>query len=397
MSDRNQHAAERDTVKNQLGTNKDGDSRISQQLLKYRCGGSSKATSSDTDINSKSRGDVIDSDATEILERLQYSKSSNDEESSTKVDDKEKNSELSYNLGDSCVIPVNLQSLTGYITKSRSVENLTAPKSPLKLTRIPDISHLLNESTSDERERPIASSTPIEEYDFLETIAEVHMVLDQDALKCPDHEDDILHSNTERREAEKNHTSREDTSDVEEDNNIRHENRGHPDPEIEVMRSVHTSSQRLSIECQTLSSNTESSVPDFSTALYLSFESIRNSNNGMNARETSIINDYFPRISAMERISINENEKLRVGLKRVFSFPENSTKRLKSVNTQTNEIAKQRKHAFVPTIHMALLVNIVTQTEEMPKTNIDIQTQVDTQVKTVQIQTEQAATNNIEI
>lgn len=191
-------------------------------------------------------------------------------------------------------------------------------------------------------------------------------------------------------------SSHETTNNVGGDDNIHREN---PDTEIEVVRSAHTSPQRLSMERQSSSCNTNLSTPDFSFAMLqcvdLSFESIRNLDNVIEASETPVIVDDFPRKSAMERNSINEHEKSRVGLKRAFSFPEDSTKIFKS----ENENAKQFKSAFVQTTHQTFLVNTFTkQTEQNSNINIGTQTttnQGHSQVRSVQMQTEETATNNV--
>lgn len=193
------------------------------------------------------------------------------------------------------------------------------------------------------------------------------------------------------------HTSHEDTNDTEEDDINRNENRVHLNPEIEVMRGVQTSPQRQSIGHHSFSSNTNSSVANFSPAMRLSFEYIKNLDDCLDVRGTSIINDSFPKINAVERISINLNAKSRVGLKRSFSFPEDCTKRFKSVNLHTNKAAKQYKHAFAQTHQVASRVNVSTQTDEMRKMYINTHTQVDRQVRNEQIQAEETVTNNVEV
>lgn len=187
------------------------------------------------------------------------------------------------------------------------------------------------------------------------------------------------------------HTAHEATN-IKEDDHDHPENHGDPDSEIEVMRSVHTTPQRLSMEYQTSSFDANASVLDFNAAIHLSFESIRNSGNDVNATET----DSFS-IFNMERISINENKRSRVRLKRAFSFPDVSTKRFKSVNLQGNGNFIQHKSAFVQTVQVDFLVNAVTQTEEIPIANIATQTQIDRQVRSVPIQTEETVTSNIEV
>lgn len=149
--------------------------------------------------NLKSRGDIIDSDVTQIHKHLRNSKSSGDE-SSTKVNEKEQSSERE-NSSDSCDISVNFQDLAGNITKNVSAEDLNAPISPLIQTSVPEEIHQLHESTSNESERPIASSTPREEFNVVETKADVHMVLEQDGSKYADLEEDIQYNDNESKKS----------------------------------------------------------------------------------------------------------------------------------------------------------------------------------------------------